>query len=211
VKEQNAMRAVLIATIAAVGLASACGDSNPTGPDTGGGQNTTTTTTFNMNLSPANERPAVTNAEASASGTATIVLRVTRDPNNTIVGATADFSVNMQGFPAGSTITMAHIHPGNATTTGTIIVNTGLTSGEVTLTNGAGSFTKNNVTISDLSVAQNILNGPGNFYFNVHSAMNAPGVLRAQLDGSGAPNDPGPKPPANPDDPYYPPTPGSAN
>lgn len=203
------MRALSTLTLVLAVAASGCGDSNPAGPDNGGGQNTTTTTTFNMNLSPANERPnPITNAEASASGTATITLRVTRDPNNAMVGATADFSVNMQGFPAGSTITAAHIHPGAATTTGGIVVNTGLSSGEVALTNGAGSFQKPGVQISDLTLAQNMLNVPANFYFNVHSAMNPPGVLRAQLDGSGAPPDPGPKPP-NPDDPYAP-TPGRA-
>ncbi len=197
------MKALSTLTIVLAVAASGCGGSNPAGPDNGGSQNTTTTTTYTMNLSPANERPnPIANAEAGASGSATITLRVTRDPGNAIVSATADFSVNMQGFPAGSTITAAHIHPGVATTTGGIVVDTGLASGEAALSNGAASFQKTGRTVP-ADVAQNILNAPANFYFNVHSAMNPPGVLRAQLDGSGAPADPGPKPPANPDDPYY--------
>jgi hypothetical protein len=57
-------------------------------------------------------------------------------------------------------------------------------------------------------IAQGIVNAPGNYYFNVHSAMNPPGVLRSQLDGSGVPEDPTQKPPS-PDDPYYP-VPGRA-
>jgi hypothetical protein len=176
--------------------------SDPSGTPTPG--NTTTTTTYTMSLKPSNERPnPVSNAESSASGTATIVLRITRDAANAIVGATADFQVSMQGFPAGSAVTMAHIHPGDALSTGGILVNTGLTSGEAALSGGAAAFQKNGINLA-ADVAQGILNAPGNYYFNVHSAMNPPGVLRSQLDGSGVPEDPTQKPPANPDDPYYP-------
>jgi hypothetical protein len=199
------MKHVTILSLAVGLTAAACGGSTPSTPsDNPQPGNTTSTTTYTMSLKPSNERPnPVSNAEASATGNATIVLRVTRDPANAIVGATADFQVTMQGFPAGSTITMAHIHPGGALTTGGILVNTGLTSGEAALSGGAASFQKNGINVA-ADVAQGILNAPGNYYFNVHSAMNPPGVLRAQLDGTGAPEDPTQKPPANPDDPYYP-------
>jgi hypothetical protein len=136
------------------------------------------------------------------------LFRVTRNTGGTITAATADFQANFQGFPAGSSVTIAHIHPGDASSTGGIVVNTGLTAGEVQLTNGAGSFTKNGINVSP-EVAQNILSSPANFYFNIHSALNAPGVLRGQMDGSGAPADPGQKPPPGPDpDNPYPDPPG---
>lgn len=198
------MKRLTIVTLA-LALAVGCESSTPSEPSGNPPPgNTTTTTSYAMDLKPSNERPQpVSNAEASASGAATILLRVTRDSNNAIVGATADFAVSMQGFPAGSTITMAHIHPGDATTTGNIIVNTGLASGEVALSGGAGSFQKTNVNLGN-DLAQAMLNAPGNYYFNVHSAMNPPGVLRAQLDGTGASEDPTEKPDPDPDDPYPP-------
>ena len=49
-------------------LAVGCGDSAPTAP----AQGTTTTSTFTVPLSPANEVPAITNADANGSGTAVI-------------------------------------------------------------------------------------------------------------------------------------------
>ena len=50
-------------------------------------------------------------------------------------------------------------------------------SGEVTLTGGAGSFSKMGVTVMP-AVAQEIVSAPANFYFNVHSTMN-PAASRA--------------------------------
>jgi len=196
------MKALSTLTLVLGIAAAGCGGSTPSEPDPTPG-NTTTTTTYNLNLSTANERPnPVSNAEAGASGTATITLRITRDANGAFVSANADFNVSMQGFPAGSTVTMAHIHPGDVNSTGGIVVDTTLASGEAALTNGAASFQKTNVPVQ-ANIAQGIVSTPANYYFNVHSAMNPPGVLRAQVDGTGVPQDPGPKPPS-PDDPYYP-------
>ena len=202
------MKAFPTLTLALAVAAAGCG-STPSTPDPpGGGSNTTATTTYRLDLRPEYEKPnPVSNAEASGSGAATIALRVTRDPNNAIVGATADFAVNVQGFPDGSTITAAHIHPGDASTTGTIIVDTGLAAGEAALSNGAASFQKTGRVVS-ADLAQGILNAPENYYFNVHSAMNPGGVVRAQLNNTGGAEDPGPKPP-DPEDPYYPPVPDS--
>ena len=202
------MKALSTLTLALGVIAAGCGDSPSNPSDPPPSNNTTTTTTYSMNLKTSNERPnPVSNAEAGASGTATITLRVTRDPSGGFVSATADFQVSMQGFPAGSTITAAHIHPGDVQSTGGVIVNTGLASGEVTLTNGAGGFQKTGIQVS-ADVAQGIVNTPANYYFNVHSAMNPGGVIRSQIDGSGVPEDPTQKP-QNPNDPYYP-VPGRA-
>jgi ABC-type glycerol-3-phosphate transport system substrate-binding protein len=65
----------LLALLASVAIvAAACGDDSPSGPSGG----TITPTTYSIPLTPANEVPAIANAEAVASGSATIVLRVTR-------------------------------------------------------------------------------------------------------------------------------------
>jgi hypothetical protein len=75
---------------------------------------------------------------------------------------------------------MAHIHQAPAGSSGAIVVNTGLASGSVTLTNGAGGFTINNINVP-VDIAQSLLANPAGFYFNVHTQANASGVARGQL------------------------------
>ena len=160
--------------VACIGLV-ACNDNSPTSPSD--------TVKLTAQLSPANEVPPVTNAEASGSGTVTITMHLTRDGAGTITAATADFQVSMTGFPVNTPLTMAHIHTGAVGVSGAVLVNTGLSSGEVTLSTGAGSFTKNGVSLS-ASTAQDILANPAAFYFNVHTMLNPGGVARGQLVAS---------------------------
>ena len=136
--------------------------------------------TFTAALSPANEVPAITNAESKGSGEVTIVLHLTRDASKTITAATADFKGSLKGFPAETAITAAHIHRGATGANGGVAVNPMLKAGEVALSGGAGSFSKMGVTVTP-AVAQEIVSGPANFYFNVHSTMNGGGVARGQL------------------------------
>jgi len=80
------------------GLATAgCGSDTPTAP-TGP---TTTSTVLNVALSAANEVPPIANAEAGATGTATITLRVTRDTAGVVTASTMDFVVTLADFPGG--------------------------------------------------------------------------------------------------------------
>jgi hypothetical protein len=161
------------AVVSVLVVAAGCDDESPTSP-------TEETITFQAQLSPANEVPAVTGPEASGTGTATITLRIHRDAGATIDSATADFNVTLSGFPPATALTMAHIHTGAAGTNGDIVVNTGLTAGEVVLTTGSGSFARTNVGVAP-ALTQQIVDGPGGFYFNVHSALNGSGMARGQL------------------------------
>ena len=161
--------ALSVLTMAAAGC-----DDSPTNPSA-------TVPTFTMALTTANEVPPITGVEAGASGNVTIKLNITRDAANAITAATVDFSCTLAGFPASTSITIAHIHEAAAGVTGPIRVNTGLAGGDVTLVGGSGSFTKNAVNVTDLSIIQRILDNPSAFYFNVHSAANGGGVVRAQL------------------------------
>ena len=202
------MKALRFLTLALAMTVAGCDDSNPTPPTDNNPppqQTTTTTATYNLNLKTGNERPAaITNAEAGASGSATVKINITKDAAFNIVSANAEFDVSVAGFPAGSSVNIAHIHPGDLNNTGSIIVNTGLVAGEVALTNGAGSFRK---TVNvDGAVAQSIVSNPAGFYFNVHSTANPGGVLRAQMDNTGVaagavPGEGEPKP-CDPADPY---------
>jgi hypothetical protein len=152
----------------------ACDDDDPTGPS---GDNTVI---FSSALLPANEVPAVTGPEASGSGTATITLNLTRDSAGNIASATANFDVQLSGFPANTPVNAAHIHPGAAGMTGGPLVDTGLTAGQVVLANGSGTFSRPGIAVA-VTVAQDIINAPGSFYFNVHSTLNPGGFARGQL------------------------------
>jgi len=181
------MKALRFLTLALAVMVAGCDDSNPTPPtdNTPPPQNTTTTTsTYSLNLKTGNERPAaISGAEAAATGSATVKINITKDAAFNIVSASADFDVNVSGFPAGSSVNISHIHPGDLNSTGGILVNTGLVAGEVVLSNGSGSFHK---TVSvDGAVAQSVVSNPAAFYFNVHSTANPGGVLRAQMDNTG--------------------------
>lgn len=158
-------------------VAVGCGsDSSPVGPS----QGTTTTSTFTVPLSPANEVPAITNADASGSGTAVIALTVTKDGAGNITSASANFQISVTGFPAGTRITDAHIHGAAAGSNGGAIVNVGLAAGELAITNGSGSITKNGINVpADRAAA--ILNNRAGHYFNVHTALNPDGAIRGQL------------------------------
>jgi hypothetical protein len=199
------MKAFPILVLALAVTAAGCGSDSPTPPTNNPPPgNTTTPTEFRLDLSPRNEKPnAVSNAEASASGTAVITIRITRDSNNNIVSAVADFTGTVQGFPGGSTITLGHIHTGDANTASSIVWNTQIAAGDVPLTNGSGTFSKTNIAIStDLANAAAIVANPAAFYFNIHSQANPGGVLRAQMNNTGAPADPGEPKPCDPTDPY---------
>ena len=78
-------RLAMLALVLAFGIS--CDDS-PTSPSD------PNVARFTAILLPSNEVPAITNADAAASGTMQMTMTVTRDAANTITGATYDFTVN---------------------------------------------------------------------------------------------------------------------
>jgi hypothetical protein len=163
---------VLTASLSLFGLG--CDDDTPSSP-------TDVAPVFTAGLLPSNEVPPVTNADATGSGTVTITMHTTKDGAGNITAATADFTVMLQGFPPGTTLTGAHIHPGAAGVNGGIIWNLGLTTGEQVLANGSTTFTKTAVSPSDVVHAQAIINNPAGYYFNVHTTLTPSGAVRGQL------------------------------
>ena len=138
---------------------------------------------FTADLRAANEVPPVTNAESGATGTMTLTIEVTRDAalNVTAVNSST-FVVNLSGFPANTAINAAHIHPGAVGVNGAPLINLNLAAGEVVMSAaGSGSFTKSPQTPITVEQAQNLMNTPQNFYFNVHTTLNSGGAARAQL------------------------------
>ena len=173
------MRKLYFVPLLAAFVAVGCGDdNNPNQPSE-------ITPTFQMNLLASNEVPSIVapDAEATCAGSVAIRMNLTRDASNAITAATYDFTANITGCPTSTQINIAHIHKQVAGQNGSIVVNTGLAAGQVSLVNGAGSFTRNGVQANnnDLSIAQEILDNPSGFYFNIHSTLHGGGVIRAQL------------------------------
>jgi hypothetical protein len=149
----------------AIGTAG-CDSSTPTNPST--------FKVFTVQLLPSNEVPPVSNAERTGSGTA--VITVHSDTN------TVDFSFSLKEFPANTTVTLAHIHPGAAGVNGGALIGVpGLAATTpLVLANGSGTYVATGVSSSATNIA-NVLATPQNFYFNVHTTQNGPGVARGQL------------------------------
>lgn len=164
-----------IALLAVLTVIAGCGSSSPSSPGSG-------PIVFTSALTTANEVPPVTNAEANGRGTATITLSAPRDSSGAITGpGTMNFAVQLSGFPAGTVIRAAHIHPGAAGVNGSPLVNTGLTAANaVTLADGTGTLTFSNIDVS-LADAQSIAANPAGFYFNAHTNVNTGGAVRGQL------------------------------
>ena len=150
-------------------------DDNPAAPSTGA------QSVFVAQLLPANENPAITNAEAGGRGAAQIEMIVTRDSAGAVTGGFATMTFQLAGFTGDTRVTGAHIHRGAAGINGPVIVNTGLSGvNAFSLNGGTGQFTAQGVAV-DAATMQSILENPAGWYFNVHSPLNPGGFARGQL------------------------------
>jgi len=164
----------LLVAITAYLFLPACGGDDTTAPSAA-------PVVLSTALSPANEVPPIVGTESSGRGAVQVQFNVTRDASGGISSATATFYFQLTGFPAGTTVQGAHIHPAPAGVNGPVIISTGLTAtNTVTLTNGTGDFTFSNIPV-DPALLQQILNNPAAYYFNVHSPANPGGFSRGQL------------------------------
>src|SRR5262245_56829703 len=165
---------VLLAVAASVCL-SACGSDDDVAPSAAA------PLIFSAQLSPSNEVPAITGTESSGHGAVQVQFNVTRDASGGISSATATFYFQLTGYPAGTMIQGAHIHPAPSGVNGPVIISTGLpATNTVTLASGTGDFTFSDVPV-DPALAQQILNNPAAYYFNVHSPSNPGGFSCGQL------------------------------
>jgi hypothetical protein len=119
---------------------------------------------FRATLSPANENPPVTNS--TATGTATF----------TVNGSNLDYSVTISNWPAGRTVTAAHIHAAPAVAGGNADPIPGLTfsgANAMTTSGGSGSIALSTTALTQIRA--------GGTYFNVHSSQNPGGEIRGNL------------------------------
>jgi hypothetical protein len=164
---------LLVLVLACVGVAG-CDDDDGAAPSS-------LPVVFSALLSPANEIPAVSNAEASGRGAFQTTIVPTRDAAGTITAATANFHIQLYGFPAGVQVTASHIHAGTSNVNGPVRVDSGITLGQgITLADGTLELNIRGLTV-DPAIAQAIINDPSAWYFNIHSTTNPGGFARGQL------------------------------
>ena len=110
-------------------------------------------------------------SEQMASGTAVVTLDTS--------SGTMSFEVTINGLA--SNVILAHIHEGGAAVNGPVRVDSGITPGtSIAPINGTVQFTRTGLAV-DPGVMAAIIANPGNFYFNVHTALSPGGVARGQL------------------------------
>ena len=164
----------VVFALAACAVSVGCDDNDTTSPSS-------QPAVFSTILRPANEVPPIANAEANGVGAAQITLQLTRSAAGAISAATADFYFQMSGFPGNTSVVGAHIHPGVPGVNGPVIVNTGLSAtAPLVATSGTGEFRATGIDVAP-ALAQQIIDNPGGFYFNIHSPLNPGGFARGQL------------------------------
>jgi len=125
---------------------------------------------FKADLKASNENPPITDAEASCSGTATV----------TFTSTSATFDVSITGCPASTVINIGHIHEGATGVNGGVKIDSTLKAGDITLSNGAVTFSRTN-TAADPALITAIMANPSGYYVNFHSGVHTGGVIRGQL------------------------------
>lgn len=118
-----------------------CDDSSPTAPSA-------MPLVFTAQLSPANEVPAIANAEATGQGAAQITFDVTRDSSGTITGGTATFYFQLSGFQAGTEAVAAHIHSAVAGVNGPMVDSGVVPSAAVAIIDGTASYERGGIPVS---------------------------------------------------------------
>ena len=125
---------------------------------------------FKADLKASNENPPITDAEASCSGTATV----------TFTSTSAKFDVSITGCPASTVINIGHIHEGATGVNGGVKIDSTLKAGDITLSNGAVTFSRTN-SAADPALITAIMANPAGYYVNFHSGVHTGGVIRGQL------------------------------
>src|SRR5258706_16249877 len=100
-------RLLAFLAIAALVLAAGCSNDTATAP-------WGSLVIFSTVLSPTNEVPPIGNAESTGHGAVQIQFDVTRGTTGAITAATATMYFQLTGYPTGTTIQGAHIHPAPA-------------------------------------------------------------------------------------------------
>ena len=141
------------------------------------------TIVFTAQMLAANEGAAgvaVNPTETGATGQGIFTLDTTVS-GGVITAATARFDIVLTGLAANSVVILTHVHEGAVGVSGPVRVDSGVTPGAPIPAAGGGvSFSRSGITVSPAQ-AQAIINNPGGFYLNTHTALSGGGVARGNL------------------------------
>ena len=137
---------------------------------------------FRVNMSPANEVPAIEGLNATGFGT--VWVHVVRDAAGKVTSGTVDFGVRYQ-FPGATTFTGLHIHRGAAGTNGPVLIDTRISAGSpVVDETGRGEILRPAQVLpgsANVAVLEELIANPEAFYLNLHTTTNPGGAVRAQM------------------------------
>jgi uncharacterized protein (TIGR03437 family) len=135
-------------------------------------------------MSPRNEIPAITDFDGTATGSVEAIRAY--DARLRYIGGMTTFSVDYT-VPEATTFTGLHIHTGNRTVNGPVIINTGIAAGAnsvASAASGSGNVTRR-VEVPAGTPAVTAIEGlfdfPEEFYINLHSTRFPGGVMRSQM------------------------------
>jgi uncharacterized protein (TIGR03437 family) len=135
---------------------------------------------FSLDMSPANEVPALTTTNKA---NALVVANVLRRPEGVAMAGYGFFSVNYE-FAGATTFTGLHIHQGLAGANGPVSLDSGITAARnVMSATGFGNLNRQLFASSEAQVntLNTLLNAPDGAYLNLHTTVNPGGAVRAQM------------------------------
>lgn len=134
-----------------------------------------------LEMSPANEVPAITGLDAT--GYASFQVSMLRRPDGAALAGLMAFDVN-HVFPGETTFTGLHIHAGAAGANGGVVLDSGIrgTNAVVSAT-GVGNIYRTAIatTETQLTALNGLLANPRGYYINLHTTVNPGGAVRTQL------------------------------
>ena len=135
---------------------------------------------FRVDMTTANEVPAVTGVVGTARAIMTAHIR--RNDAGNIVSGVVDFDVDYN-FEGDGTFTGLHIHDGVAGVIGPVTINSTLATADAIAAQGTGNITRQGLATSTAALAtlNGMLSNPEKYYVNLHTTLHTGGVVRAQL------------------------------
>lgn len=135
-------------------------------------------------MSPRNEIPAITDFSGTAQGSVEAIRAY--DANYRYIGGATTFNVDYT-VPEPTTFTGLHIHAGNRTVNGPVIINTGIAGGANSVdsaASGTGNITRRVEVVAGTAAVpalEGLFDFPDQFYINIHSTKSPGGVMRSQM------------------------------
>jgi uncharacterized protein (TIGR03437 family) len=135
-------------------------------------------------MGPQNEIPAIADFNGSALGSVEAVRGY--DANYRYIAGATTFNVDYT-VPEATTFTGLHIHTGNRTVNGPVIINTGIAAGANSVesaASGSGNVTRRVEVVAGtpaVPALEGLFDFPEQFYINIHSTRFPGGVMRSQM------------------------------